>query len=91
MLAVKGVGSVKFQLESGVYVELAEVLYVPSLSMNILFVSGFEMDGCRLVFHDGVVDLYPEGVSSDTKVLIGVRMERLYRLLGEPVVVGSSG
>lgn len=49
------------------------------------------MDGCGLVFHDGVVDLYPEGVSCDTKVLIGIRMERLYRLLGELVVVGSNG
>ena len=43
------------------------------------------------MFHDGVVDLYPEGVSGDTIVLIGVGMERLYRLLGELVVVGSSG
>ena len=35
-LVVKEVGSVKFQLESGGYLELAKVLYVPSLPMNIL-------------------------------------------------------
>ena len=91
VLAVKGVGSVKFQLESGGYLELVEVLYVPKLLMNILSISEFEMDGCGLVIHDEVVDLYRKGVSSDTKVLIGVRMERLYRFLGEPIVVGTNG
>jgi hypothetical protein len=29
VLAVEGVGSVRFQLDSGGYLELAEVLYVP--------------------------------------------------------------
>ena len=90
-LAVKGVKRVKFRLESGGYLELVEVLYVPRLPMNILSIYKFEMDGCGLVYHDGVVDLYPEGISSDNKVLIGVRMERLYRFLGDPVVVDTSG
>ena len=90
-LAVKGVGKVRFQLESGGCMELAEVLYVPKLPMNILSISEFEMDGCGLVYHDGVVDLYPEEISSGTKLLIGVGMERLYRFLGDPVVVDTSG
>ena len=90
-LAIKGVGKVRFRLESGGCMELAEVLYVPKLPMNILSISEFEMDGCRLVYRDGVVDLYLEGISSGTKVLIGVRMERLYRFLGDPVVVDISG
>ena len=64
---------------------------VPKLPMNILSISKFEMDGCGLVYHDGVVNLYPEGISRDTKVLIGVKMERLYRFLGDPVVVDISG
>ena len=55
--------------------ELVEVFYVPKLSMNILSILEFEMDGCELVYHDGVVDLYPEGISSGTKVLLGVRMD----------------
>ena len=71
--------------------DLAEVLYVPRLSMNILSISEFEMDGCVLVYHDGVVDLYPHGLSSGTKLLIGVKMERLYRFLGDPKVIDISG
>lgn len=90
-LVVKGVERVKFRLESGGYMELVEVLYVPRLPMNILSNSEFEMDRCGLVYHDGVVDLYPNGVSSGTKLLISVRMERLYKFLGNPVVVDTSG
>jgi hypothetical protein len=90
VLAVKGVGSVKFQLESGGYLELVEVLYVPELSVNLLSVSTFEIDGCGIVFSQGLAYLYPEGISSDTSVLLGVQSERLYRVLGQPVV-GSSG
>jgi hypothetical protein len=41
-------------------------------------------------FSQGLAYLYPEGVSSDTRVLLGVQSERLYRVLGQPVV-GSSG
>lgn len=73
-LVVKGVGKVRFRLEFGRCMELVEVLYVPKLPMNILSISEFEMDESRLVYHDGVVDLYPEGISSGTKVLIGVKM-----------------
>ena len=43
------------------------------------------------MYHDGVVDLYTKGNSSGTKVLIGVKMERLYMFLGDPVVVDTSG
>ena len=40
-LAVKGVGKVRFRLESGGCMELVEVLYVPKLPMNILSISEF--------------------------------------------------
>jgi hypothetical protein len=90
VLAVEGVGSVRFQLESGGYLELAEVLYVPELSMNLLSVSSFEIDGCGIVFSQGLAYLYPEGISYDPCVLLGVLSKRLYRVLGQ-LVVGSSG
>ena len=71
--------------------ELVEVLYVPRLPMNILSISEFEMDSCGLVYGDGVVDLYPNVLSNGTKLLIGVKMERLYRFLGDLVVVNTCG
>jgi hypothetical protein len=58
--------------------------------VNLLSVSSFEIDGCGIVFSQGLTYLYPEGISSDPSVLLGVWLERLYRVLGQPVV-GSSG
>jgi hypothetical protein len=42
MHAVKGVGCVRFQLESGGSLEVAEVLYVPEMKVNLLFVAALE-------------------------------------------------
>ena len=86
VLDVKGVGSVKFQLESGGYLELVEVLYVPELPVNLLFVSNFKIDGCGIVFYQGLAYLYLEGVSFDKVVLLGVWSERLYRELGVEIM-----
>jgi hypothetical protein len=89
-LAVKGVGSVRFQLESGGFLEVAEVLFIPEMTVNLLSVSALEIDGFGVAFYCGWVFLYPEGATPDTTVLLGVKHERLYRLLGQPVI-GSSG
>ena len=69
---------------------MAEVLYVPELLVNLFSMSSFEIDGCGIVFYQGLAYLYPKGMSSDTSVLLGVRLERLYRVLGQPVV-GTNG
>jgi hypothetical protein len=81
-LAVKGVGSVRFQLESGGFLEVAGVLYIPEMTINLLSVSALEIDGFGVAFYCGRVLLYPEGATPDTTMLLGVRYERLYRLLG---------
>jgi hypothetical protein len=88
-LVVKGVGSVKFQLKSIGYLELAEVLYVLELLVNFLSVSSFEIDGCGIVFSQGLAYLYLEGISSNPCVFLGVRSERLYKVLGQLVVASS--
>jgi hypothetical protein len=44
VLDVEGVGSFRFQLESGGYLELVEVLYVLEQSVNLLSISSFEID-----------------------------------------------
>jgi hypothetical protein len=49
-----------------------------------------EIDGFGVTFYCGRVLLYSEGATPDTTMLLGVRYERLYRLLGRPMV-GSSG
>jgi hypothetical protein len=88
--AVKRVGCVRFHLESGGFLELAEVLFFLELPINLLSVSALEVDGFGIVFFCGQVFLYPKGATPDIVVLLGVQYERLYGLLGQPVV-GSSG
>jgi hypothetical protein len=83
--AVKGVGRVRFQLESGGFMEVAEVLYIPELTVKLLSVSALDESGFGVVFYGGHVFLYPVGAIADTAVMLGVKYEGLYRLLGRPV------
>jgi hypothetical protein len=88
--AVKGVGRMRFQLESGGLLEVGEVLYVPELTINFLSVSALDESGFGVVFNSGHVFLYHVGATVDTTVMLGVKYEGLYGLLGRPML-GSSG
>jgi hypothetical protein len=63
---------VRFQLESGGFLDLAKVLFVPELPVNLLSVLALEVEGCGVVFFCGQVFLYPEGASPNTVLLLGV-------------------
>jgi hypothetical protein len=63
MHAVKGVGSVRFQLESGVSLEVAGVMYVPGLKVNLLSVSALDM-GYAVMFEDGHVLIRSKGADT---------------------------
>jgi hypothetical protein len=90
MHAVKGVGCVRFQLESGGSLEVDEVMYVPELRVNLLSVSALEDKGYAVMFKDGQVLIRSEGASLDATVRLGIRKGMMYRVLGQPVV-GSKG
>jgi hypothetical protein len=89
-LAVKGVGSVRFQLESRGFIEVVGVLYIPEMTANFHSVSALDIDGFGVTFYCGWVFLYPKGDTLDTTMFHGVRYDILYRLLGQPMD-GSSG
>jgi hypothetical protein len=89
MHAVKGVGWVRFQLESGGSLEVAGVIYVPGL--KLLSVSALEDMGYAVMFEDGQVLIRSEGADTqDAAVRLGIREGMMYRVLGQPVV-GSKG
>jgi hypothetical protein len=54
-MQVKGVGCVRFQQESGVSLEVDEVMYVPELKVNFLFISSLEDMGYAMMLEDGQV------------------------------------
>jgi hypothetical protein len=64
MHAVKGVGCVRFQLESNGSLEVDEVMFVPGGKVNLLLVSIFEDDGYRVLFLDGHVFIHSEGADT---------------------------
>jgi hypothetical protein len=88
--AVKGVGCVRFQLESGVSLEVDEVMYVPELKVNLLSISALEDMGYDVMFVDGHVLIRAEGAALDAAVRLGIRQGMMYRVLGQPVG-GSRG
>jgi hypothetical protein len=46
---VKGVGSSSFQLDSDIPLQLSEVLYVPGMKRNLVFVSSLEDKGYKVI------------------------------------------
>jgi hypothetical protein len=88
MHAVKGVGCVRFQLESGISLEVAGVMYVPRLKVNLLSISALEDMGYSVTFEDGLRS--EEVDTQDAIVRLGIRGGMTYRVLGQPVV-GSKG
>jgi hypothetical protein len=69
---------------------IEHMLYVPYLKVNLLSVVSFEDEGYAVVFQDGQVLVYSKEATQDIEVVLGVRKERLYRLLGRPII-GSNG
>jgi hypothetical protein len=62
------------------------MLYVPDLKVNLLSVATFEDDGYIVTFKDGQVRVHSREVAPDTTIVLGVHIERMYRLLRRPRV-----
>jgi hypothetical protein len=77
---VKGVGSSSFQLDSDIPVQLSEVLYVPGMKRNFVFVSSLEDKGYKVTFSEGKVIVWHKNSHMDSAWVIGVRENNLYRL-----------
>jgi hypothetical protein len=76
---VKGVGCVRFQLESRVSLEVDEVMYVLEMKVNLLSISALEDMGYDVMFVDGHVLIRAEGAALDAAVRLGIRQGMMYR------------
>jgi hypothetical protein len=84
--AIRGFGYVRFQLESGGFMGIKHILYVPYLKVNLLSFVAFEDEGYVVAIHNGLVLVYSMESTQDTKIVLSVQKERLYRLLGRPIM-----
>jgi hypothetical protein len=82
---VKGVVTSTFQLDSDIPLQLSEVLYVPVMKMNLVFVSALEDKGYKVTFSKGKVIAWHKNSHMDYAQVIGVREKSLYRLNVRPV------
>jgi hypothetical protein len=63
------------------------MLYIPDLKVNLLSFASFEDHGVYVAtFQNGRVLVYAREAIPDMKIVLGICKERLYRLLGRPIV-----
>ena len=63
---------------------MKDVLYVPGLNNNLLFISALGAKGMRVAFVDGQVIMWPKGNTIDATTMIREQDEGLYKLKGRP-------
>ena len=68
---IKGIDEASYKLDSGTSMRMKEVLYVPGLTKNLLFILALDKKGYRVAFLDGQVLMWPNGKSIEDVVGIG--------------------
>jgi hypothetical protein len=80
----QGIDTMSLHRELGKPLCIADVLYVPSLTKNLILVSTLEDKGFEVTFHGGKVYIRPKGSTTKMDKVIGVHREKVYRLHFEP-------
>ena len=62
-----------------------EILYVPGLKKNLLFVGVLEDKGYTVAFSKGKAFMWPSNEGMSSTMEIGVKVGNVYRLLGNPI------
>jgi hypothetical protein len=62
--------------------KMKDVLYVPSLTKNLLSISSLEKKGFKVSFIDGEVLMWPKGKTIEEAIVIGKEEGGLYKLKG---------
>jgi hypothetical protein len=62
--------------------KMKDVLYVPSLTKNLLSISALDKKGFRVAFKDGEVLMWPKGKTIEDAIVIGTEEGGLYKLKG---------
>jgi hypothetical protein len=82
---IKGFGSTSFQFHSGNIFHIDEILYVPGLKKNLIFVPVLESKGYSIAFSKGKALLWSSNEDLSTSITIGTHESGPYKLLGQVV------
>ena len=77
---IKCSGESSYKLDSGKYMKMNDVLFIPGLKKNLLSISALDEKGMRVSFVDGQVFMWPKGKTMDDAVVIGEKEGGLYIL-----------
>jgi hypothetical protein len=81
---VRGVGTSTFQLDSDMELQLDEVLYVPGMKRNLVFIAALEDKGYKITFSEGRFLAWHKDSHIIYSKVIGVQENNLYRLTIKP-------
>ena len=84
-IVIRGVGTVRFQLDLGEILEIHGVLFVHGMRVSKLSVSSFEDEGYGMMVRSGHVFQCRRYEPVGTTILLGDHMNRLYVLRGHIV------
>jgi hypothetical protein len=79
---IKGVGESNYKLDSRTPMKMKDVLYVPGLTKNLLFVLALDKKGFKVAFIDGEVFMWPKGKTIEYAIVIRTEEGGLYKLKG---------
>lgn len=77
---VEGVGTSSLKLNSGISLQLNDVLFVPEIKRNLVSISTLEDEGYCIAFADGQIVTCPKNSNLKMAKVIGVCYGYLYRL-----------
>ena len=82
---MKGIGNVSLKLNQGNMIHLQDVLYVPNLKKNLVFISAMEDKGYKVAFIDGKVRAWKNNIKY--AFTLGFQVDSLYQVGGSPLGV----
>ena len=80
---IKGSGESSYKLDSGKFMKMKAILFVPRLKKNLLSISELDEKGMIFAFLDCQVLMWPKGKTIDDAVVIGEQEGGLYKLKGQ--------
>jgi hypothetical protein len=75
-------GESPYKLDSGTPMRMKDLLYVPGLKNNLLYISYLDKKGFKVVFIDGEVLMWTKVKTIEFVVFIGTKEGGLYKLKG---------
>ena len=86
---IKGMGEATYNLDLGTPMRMKDVVYVPGLKNNLIFISSLDKKFFGIVFVYGEVLIWSNGKTIEDAIVIGIEEGGLYKLKGHPDVAST--